>query len=166
MKKGRSMDGTRLDLFMAHVMQGKDELAMQVAGVQALSSPAAQWTCNELVWPAMETVQDLFAAGLIPRPRYNAALRLLDKVVSHAVAQISPGMPLEVNAARDVIVPELSGVANRYVTPVPCPTPPAASLLPKSKMRCHAAPPVQVTHASNVALLPSDEAMPAGRLTY
>jgi methanogenic corrinoid protein MtbC1 len=67
---------------------------MQIATMAGFSPACAQWACNELIWPAMETVQDLYAAGLVSQHRFNAAFRLLDKVMTRALEGIAPVAPI------------------------------------------------------------------------
>src|SRR5437762_1841390 len=62
--------------------------------------------------------------------------------------------PLVVTAKRNVPLPEL-GVRNMY----------CVGSFPKSKMRCHAAPPSQFTHRAIVKLV-TDANNPAGNIVY
>ena len=79
-----SDNGSPLDPFIDHVVRG--HTASAIAALGATDSPArCDWACNEMIWPALEVVQDLAAARQLPRATYNAAIKVLSAAADRAL---------------------------------------------------------------------------------
>jgi hypothetical protein len=87
-----SHDQSPLDSFIDHVMRG--QLLPAVAAMGPTDSSArADWACNELIWPTLEVLQDLAAAGQVPRATYNRAIKVLSAATDCALRIASPTAP-------------------------------------------------------------------------
>ena len=84
-----NVNGTTLDVFVCHVMQGQSDKALMTAGPMK-SAAAAVWACNELVWPTLEVLQDLYAAHHVSRGGYHSSIRILAAVAAKAVLRLAP----------------------------------------------------------------------------